>query len=701
MSSTSTNKQPLLVDRPATSSTLLTTASGQPFATSLVPSAIGNATKVFDVDSSLTDTSISGAYIDEIWIRYSQLVNNFIGAKSAVTATYATTLLAGTTTAATASTATVNGSLLTVGGTITGTFAVGQVISGTGITAGTKIIGLGTGTGGAGTYTVSPSGPALSSGTSTASSISGTTLTIGGSITGSFAVNQILTGNYIPANTQITALGSGTGGAGTYTISPAFTTFQAGTSSSSSISGTTLTVGGSVTGNFAVGQEINGTGVVAGTIITALLTGTGGAGTYTVSASQTVATTAINTSALAITNATSSQSSITGTQLLIGGATSGSFAVGMTLTGAGVTAGTVITAFGTGSSSAGSIAGTTLTIGGTVTGTFAVGQAISGAGVTAGTVITGTLTGTGGAGTYTVNNSQTVASTTISSATTGGAGTYTVSTSQNFAQGSGDASSISGTTLTVGGTVTGTFTVGMVLTGSGVTYGTTITGLGTGTGGAGTYTVSVSQTVASTTITGTTPAAINGTTFPDQQIDASTFNPTALTASNVTASNVTVTSTGHNLQVGEQAYVTYTTGSPGLTNETITISAVTPTTFTGSSEVDVVTTGDVSYQAPIDICFYLVNTGTLTALTQFEPLFVASISAVPGKQSFSLTEEGVLPLINHPVVQAGSNFTSQNSNVSPKTRGLILQRGQALYAAVSGTTALTNGFYVNVQGGYY
>ena len=68
---------------------------------------------------------------------------------------------------------------------------------------------------------------------------------------------------------------------------------------------------------------------------------------------------------------------------------------------------------------------------------------------------------------------------------------------------SGTASSISGVTLTVGGTVTGTFSAGMSLSGTGVASGTTIVGYGTGTGGAGTYIVSVSQTVSSTTITGT------------------------------------------------------------------------------------------------------------------------------------------------------------------------------------------------------
>ncbi len=71
------------------------------------------------------------------------------------------------------------------------------------------------------------------------------------------------------------------------------------------------------------------------------------------------------------------------------------------------------------------------------------------------------------------------------------------------AGGSGSASSISGTTLTVGGTVTGTYKVGQLVAGSGVTAGTYITAILTGSGGAGTYTVSVSQTVSSTTITTT------------------------------------------------------------------------------------------------------------------------------------------------------------------------------------------------------
>lgn len=68
--------------------------------------------------------------------------------------------------------------------------------------------------------------------------------------------------------------------------------------------------------------------------------------------------------------------------------------------------------------------------------------------------------------------------------------------------------SISGTTFTDTTHGTGRFTVGMQLTGTGVTAGTFITALGTGTGrnNTGTYNVNNTQTVTSQTITGTATA---------------------------------------------------------------------------------------------------------------------------------------------------------------------------------------------------
>ncbi len=62
------------------------------------------------------------------------------------------------------------------------------------------------------------------------------------------------------------------------------------------ISGTTLTVTAVTSGALAVGQTILGANVTAGTTITALVTGSGGNGTYTVSSSQTVPSTTITAS---------------------------------------------------------------------------------------------------------------------------------------------------------------------------------------------------------------------------------------------------------------------------------------------------------------------------------------------------------------------------------------------------------------------
>ena len=122
-----------------------------------------------------------------------------------------------------------------------------------------------------------------------------------------------------------------------------------------------------------------------------------------------------------------------------------------------------------------SIAGQVMTVTAIGSGVLGAGQALTGTNVSAGTYIVNQLTGTaGGTGTYTVSVSQTAASATV------------------VASGGG---------LTVSAVTTGTLAVGQTISGTGITAGTTITGLGTGTGGTGIYLVSVSQTAASTTVT--------------------------------------------------------------------------------------------------------------------------------------------------------------------------------------------------------
>ena len=60
-----------------------------------------------------------------------------------------------------------------------------------------------------------------------------------------------------------------------------------------SISSTTLTVTAVTSGSIAAGQVISGSGVTGGTKVSALVTGTGGVGTYTVDTSQTASSTTI------------------------------------------------------------------------------------------------------------------------------------------------------------------------------------------------------------------------------------------------------------------------------------------------------------------------------------------------------------------------------------------------------------------------
>lgn len=143
------------------------------------------------------------------------------------------------------------------------------------------------------------------------------------------------------------------------------------TAFTASIATTVLTVSAITAGSLQIGQLITGTGVLPDTYITALGTGLGGTGTYTINNSQTVSSEA------------------------------------MTANGLPPTA----------YSATGAIATTTLTVSAVASGVIRLGDAVTGANVAPNTVITAYGSGTGGTGTYTVNNSQTAASATI----TGGA----------------------------------------------------------------------------------------------------------------------------------------------------------------------------------------------------------------------------------------------------------------------------------------
>jgi hypothetical protein len=184
----------------------------------------------------------------------------------------------------------ISGTTLTVSAVGTGALAPGQTLSGTGVDPATAIVSQLTGTtGSTGTYQVSVSQTVAS----TTIASSGGTLTVGGTVTGVFQVGQTLSGTGVTAGTTITNLISGTGGAGTYAVSIAQTT----ASTAITASGGTLTVSAVGSGALNVGDTISGSGVTAGTYITGFITGTGGTGTYAVSVSQTATSTTITVAA--------------------------------------------------------------------------------------------------------------------------------------------------------------------------------------------------------------------------------------------------------------------------------------------------------------------------------------------------------------------------------------------------------------------
>ena len=126
-------------------------------------------------------------------------------------------------------------------------------------------------------------------------SIEGNVLTVSAVGSGTVAIGAILGGTVggssVVAGTVIVNQLSGTGGVGTYALSPG----EQNVGSGSLVANYgLLTVSNVSSGTLAVGQPLSGTaGVAAGTVITQLGTGAGGTGTYVVNFTQSVASSAM------------------------------------------------------------------------------------------------------------------------------------------------------------------------------------------------------------------------------------------------------------------------------------------------------------------------------------------------------------------------------------------------------------------------
>ena len=225
------------------------------------------------------------------------------------------------------------------------------------------------------------------------------------------------------------------------------------------ISGTTLTVTAITNGAITVGQSLFGINVAAETVITALGTGSGGVGTYTINLSQTVSTAELMNSAPVGAVITGT---ISGTTLSVTAVSSGTLYPGQTITGNNVTSKTVITALGSSI-----VLSTAITTAGTG---YAVNDQV--------TVVGGVYGSTPQI--YTVSS-------------IGGSGAVTGLTV--YSQGSYTSQPINPASTTTSGS------------GSGLTLTLTF---GTGTGNTGSYTVSPSQTEA----TSETMYALNFSILP-------------------------------------------------------------------------------------------------------------------------------------------------------------------------------------------
>jgi hypothetical protein len=250
-------------------------------------------------------------------------------------------------------------------------------------------------------------------------------------------------------------------------IIAAFTGQTLSASFTGSISGTILTVTAVASGTIAVGQTISDlTGALtAGTVITALGTGIGGVGTYSVSNSQnvisepmTAATTYVNSVPKARINST-----VYAIQYAAAIAALGSWAqISNLQIGSANSPDAVVV---------GHIASNVLTVTVVTSGTVKVNDFLSDSNglIASGTYISSFGSGSGGLGTYnlsSLNSAQVVSGATFTG-TNGG----------------------SSTTFTASG-VTGVIRVGDTITGGTIPAGTTIVTAAVG-GGAGTYTTSV------------------------------------------------------------------------------------------------------------------------------------------------------------------------------------------------------------------
>jgi hypothetical protein len=596
----------------------------------------------------------------------------------------------------------------------TGQVALGQQLTGSGVTAGTYIT-------------------TSNSFTSTGSSINGTALTIG-TPTGTVAINQILTGtsftvpsgyifaNYWPSGVQTGVFAP----TGTYSVGSAtaiqnneqlsgtgitnYATYITNTLTASSaitnasispgsaqtitatITGNVLTVTAN-SGNIQPGYVLSGGTVTAGTVILSNITGTptSASSTWYVSVSGT---------ATGITTATPIVLTMTSAPL------AGTFIPGMVITGGTTSANTFIVTQVSGT--AGTVGSQTFSSGGapgasTVTlaaGTsFAVGQLITGTGLFNNTYITNVA----GAVITVSQPFHTQASGTYVSVAAGVQGTYNVTPSQTITSQSitGTAYTVNTTTLVPSTAISGNFTA-YIVSGSGSSW-TISQNLGTIASsaiGGQSWTVSSSQNIIGTAITATgdiiTVGSTSSMTVGEPIVFTSVTQTTTATAT-ATSGNLITVGSNTGMAAGEPIVFTAVTQSG-----TLTATSTSGNTFTLSSASGLVAGETIVFTAVTQSTTLTATTHTSSSGTSYiagtvlTMMFAPSSSIVNGMVvTGSTTTAGTYVTSQLTATNTASVTPSYSSGGSIGTSTFVVSAGTGISAGqlISGT-GIPAGTYV-------
>ena len=349
----------------------------------------------------------------------------------------------------------------------------------------------------------------------------------------------------------------------------------------------------------------------------------------------------------------STGSSVSGTTLSIGTVTSGTVSAGMSLTG------------NTFTSLNSQIIGTNLSLAGTVTGTPAVGMYIGAPNMSVTPTITASNT-----------NSHSISNVTLGTTVTFIASIAPVS-STNAGLGS---------VMTVTTAPSGTgIVLGYVLSGTGVTKGTYVVAnlTGTGVSAASTWSVNLSQTVSSGTITAT-PVLYNcnGWSGPGTLVPGAVITGSANLA---TGRNITITSIAGDTTQATVTFSSTQSPAPFTVNQSITITGNSVAALNGTFNVTACTTTFVRFDSIVDTASTPGTGGSVSSAGTF---ITAQIFGSSGTSVVSTVSTGAI----------GSNILAVTANTSIAVGQLLSGNGAAI-AGIQPNTYVTaiNGLNITVS----